>query len=85
MQVKPQQKQPEMKPLEKSRGEQVPREINFCQRIFEEFFVIGVDELDIAKNKPEKEGNFVLPDAKILYSYPDPMEKIKRLVSFNFK
>ena len=50
-------------------------ERNNCQHLFEEFFVIGINELDLAQMNLEGENN-ENPEAKILFSFPDPVEKI---------
>lgn len=54
-------------------------ERNNCQHLFEEFFVIGINELDLAQMNLEGENN-ENPEAKILFSFPDPVEKIQKFL-----
>ena len=50
-----------------------PSDRSTTQRLFEEFFVIGINEEDFSQVDLENGEN---PEAKILFSFPDSREKI---------
>ena len=73
----------EQKPIEKPINVQISNKSASdpnLQSLFEEFFIIGVDKDDLSQATYTDDDNIEVEQSKILFSFPDSIDKVKKYI-----